>query len=56
VTLANMFSIGGVGLFQVISARVHAASGGDYTVLFLFFGLPLVAGCAIYLFARDNLG
>jgi MFS family permease len=55
VTLANMFSIGGVGLFQVISARLHVASGGDYRTLFLFFALPLLAGCLIYLLSRDSL-
>ena len=55
VTLANLFSIGGAGVFQYASGPVHAASGGNYTVLFLFFGLPLMLGGAIYAFSRDNL-
>src|SRR5690606_11123215 len=37
VTLMNLFSIGGAGVFQYLSARVHVASGSDYVVLFAFF-------------------
>src|SRR5690606_32906242 len=56
VTLMNMFSIGGAGLFQYASAQVHALRGGSWTVLFLFFGLPIVAACLLLAFARDNMG
>ncbi|MCL4186017.1 MAG: MFS transporter [Rhodobacteraceae bacterium] len=60
VTLLNLFGIGGVGLMQVVSGRVHAAglAGGGpeaaYATLFLFFAAALGAGCAVYLFARDR--
>jgi predicted MFS family arabinose efflux permease len=60
VTLLNMFSIGGVGLMQVASRQVYAgASGGPpeaaFSALFLFFGLALLAGCAVYAFSRDRM-
>ena len=60
VTLLNLFSIGGVGVLQMVSARVHAAAPASppeapYAALFLFFGLTLLAGCAVYVFARDRL-
>jgi MFS family permease len=54
VTLLNLFSIGGVGLLQMLSGRVHTATGGDYGAVFLFFGVLLLAGCIIYAFARDR--
>lgn len=59
VTLLNLCSIGGVGLLQTISGRVHAAAPAAppeaaYQALFLFFGLLLLAGCLIYLFAPDR--
>lgn len=56
VTLMNLFSIGGAGAFQWLSARVHLATGGDYTALFLLFALPILLGCALYALSRDNLG
>src|SRR5690606_14176545 len=56
VTLMNLFSIGGAGLFQWLSARLHATTGGDYTALFLLFALPILIACAIYARSRDNLG
>lgn len=60
VTLLNMFSIGGVGLLQVASRRVYEAAPdappeAAFSALFLFFGLTLLAGCAIYLFSRDRV-
>jgi MFS family permease len=54
VTLLNLFSIGGVGLLQMASGRVHVATGGDYGAVFLFFGLLLALGCVIYAFSRDR--
>ncbi|MFN6952216.1 MAG: MFS transporter [Albidovulum sp.] len=60
VTLLNMFSIGGAGVLQFASGRVHrAVSDGALTpeapfaALFLFFLLPLLGGLALYLFSRD---
>jgi predicted MFS family arabinose efflux permease len=60
VTLLNLFSIGGVGVLQMVSARVHAAAPAQppeaaYSALFLFFALTLLAGLAIYAFSRDRL-
>ncbi|KPQ06857.1 MAG: Arabinose efflux permease [Rhodobacteraceae bacterium HLUCCA12] len=59
VTLLNMFSIGGVGVLQVLSKRVYAAVPGEtvgapYGALFLFFGVLVLAGCAIYAFSQDR--
>lgn len=59
VTLLNLFGIGGVGLMQFVTGRLHAgAQDGDvaapYAAIFGFFGLALVAGLAVYLFSRDN--
>jgi predicted MFS family arabinose efflux permease len=62
VTLANLMSIGGVGLMQIASGRLHggmiAAGAGPeaaYGALFLFFGLLLAGAVAIYLLAEDRL-
>ncbi|MDD7971447.1 MFS transporter [Roseinatronobacter alkalisoli] len=60
VTLLNLFSIGGVGVLQMISGRVHSATPpappeAPYQAVFLFFGLFLLAGCVIYAFARDRV-
>ncbi|TQM93740.1 MFS transporter [Roseinatronobacter monicus] len=59
VTLLNLFSIGGVGVLQVISGRVHALAPEQppeaaYQALFLFFGLLLLIGCIIYAFSTDR--
>lgn len=61
VTLMNLFGIGGVGIMQLVSGRIHSASdvsGADpaqtYSMLFLFFGLSSLVGAAIYLFSRDR--
>lgn len=59
VTLLNLFTIGGVGIMQFASGRVHGAfAGGDpttpFTAIFAFFALSLATGLAIYLFSRDS--
>lgn len=59
VTLLNLFGIGGVGVMQAISSRLHGAVApvppeAPYQAIFLLFGLSLLVGCAIYLFARDR--
>jgi MFS family permease len=54
VGLLNFFSIGGAGLMQVTSARVHGL-WPDWSALFLFFGLPLLAAALIYSLSRDNM-
>ena len=60
VTLMNLFGIGGVGVMQFASGRIHPAfSGGDptapYVAIFTFFGLSLLMGALIYLFSRDSM-
>lgn len=62
VTLANLLSIGTVGLLQIVTGRIHAgmtAAGATpeatFGALFLFFGLLLLAGVVVYLFADDRL-
>ncbi len=61
MTLLNLFSIGGAGIFQIITGRVYtavntvAAPAHAYQVLFLFFALILLAGMAVYLFSEDRL-
>lgn len=62
VTLMNLFGIGGVGIIQFVSGRMHqqvSASGGQvtapYEAIFLFFAIVLALGTAIYAFSRDNM-
>ena len=61
VTLVNLAGIGGVGLMQFVSGRIHESMQGTatvtapYTTIFAFFGLALLAGSLIFLFARDNV-
>ena len=62
VTLMNLFGIGGVGLLQVVTGRLHglAAATGDsvafpYQAVFGFFAVLLALGLAVYLFSRDRL-
>lgn len=60
VTLLNLFGIGGVGLAQFATGRIHAASAGispsaPYTAIFGFFAATLAIGCVIYLFSRDSV-
>lgn len=54
VTLINLFSIGGVGLLQVASGYVHRMGDGSYSLLFGFFAVLMLTGCAVYLFATDR--
>ncbi|WP_299643329.1 MFS transporter [uncultured Ruegeria sp.] len=60
VTLLNLFGIGGVGIAQFVTGRVHAATAENgttapYTAIFAFFAVTLAIGCVIYLFSRDNM-
>ncbi len=60
VTLMNLFGIGGAGIAQFASGRIHehmAPYGATqaYTAIFAFFGLMLLAGTLLYLFSRDRL-
>ena len=60
VTLINLFGIGGVGVMQFASGRLHTATSGmgtamPYALIFAFFGGALLLGCLLYLFSRDNV-
>ncbi|WP_171208497.1 MULTISPECIES: MFS transporter [unclassified Ruegeria] len=60
VTLLNLFGIGGVGIAQFATGRIHAATvdispTAPYTAIFGFFAVALAIGCLIYLFSRDSL-
>lgn len=61
VALLNLFSIGGVGVFQFFSGRLFAVasahtatSGAAYSVLFLSFAAFILIGCAFFLFCEDR--
>ncbi len=61
VTFLNMFGIGGTGILQFASGRVFrqaetAVAADAYSVLMVFFLVPLVLGLAIYLLARETPG
>ncbi|OBY25432.1 MFS transporter [Leisingera sp. JC1] len=60
VTLLNLFGIGGVGIMQFATGRIHAKMAGadlslPYIGIFSFFLVLLGLGCAIYLFSRDSM-
>ena len=60
VTLINLFGMGGIGLMQFLSGRIHgtvAQSGqiaAPYQAIFAFFGFSLLAGVLAYAFSRDS--
>ncbi len=62
VTLMNLFSIGGVGLFQFVTGKLYAQTAAatdsvvePYRLLFAFFAVILSLGMIPYLFSRDRL-
>ncbi len=62
VTLMNLFGIGGVGVMQFASGRIHeqvssagAAATAPYQTIFAFFGGALLAGVLVYLLSRDSI-
>lgn len=59
VTLLNLFGIGGVGVMQPLSGKLHGAMADSapvlaYQTLFILFGLLTLVGVAIYLFSQDR--
>ena len=61
VTLMNLFGIGGVGVMQFASGRIHTAwSGGvpdaPYVAIFVFLAASLAFGLLIYARSRDTTG
>ncbi len=61
VTLLNLFSIGGVGILQVVTGRIYTATSTaadpavPYQMLFLFFAVLILIGSAIYAFSEDRM-
>lgn len=60
VTLLNLFGIGGVGVMQIVSGRLHEGAaattpGAPYVIIFGFFAVTLALGLVIYLFSRDSV-
>lgn len=59
VTLLNLFGIAPVGLLQLATGRIHAATPADpasapYAAIFGFIALMLAAGLVVYAFSRDR--
>ncbi len=61
VTLINAFCLGGVGVFQIVSGRVHGAAlaagaeaAAAFGAVFAFFAGILALGCIAYLFVPDR--
>lgn len=61
VTLLNLFGIGGAGIMQSLSGRVHGATlvgatdaASAYQSLFLFFGVAILIGVSFYMFSQDR--
>lgn len=61
VTLLNLFGIGGAGIMQSFSGRVHGANlagatdaAQPYQSLFMFFGVAILIGVFIYMFSQDR--
>jgi MFS family permease len=62
VTLLNLFGIGGVGAFQMLSGRLHeyGAAGAAvpfdaYQPIFVFLAVAVGVGLVVYLFSQDRL-
>ena len=59
VTLLNLFGIAPIGLAQIATGRIHAATPATpastpYEAVFLFFVVTTAIGLALYLFAQDR--
>lgn len=59
VTLINFFGLGATGLLQFATGRLHGGLPATppeaaYATLFGLFALLILAGCAVYAFARDR--
>ena len=59
VTLLNLFGIAPVGLAQIVTGRIHAATpattaSAPYEAVFLFFMVTTAIGLAVYLLSQDR--
>lgn len=59
VTMINLFSIGGVGLFQIVTARLFARTQlatdvvvAPYGTVFVTFAVALAIGLVVYILNR----
>ncbi|MBD3665637.1 MFS transporter [Sulfitobacter sp. TSTF-M16] len=60
VTMLNLFSIGGVGIFQFMSGAIYRAAlppetvAAPYVAVFTLLSGALAVGLVVYLFSRDS--
>ncbi len=59
VTLLNLFGIAPIGIAQIVSGRLHAATealppAAPFQVVFLFFAVVTAVGTAVYLVSQDR--
>lgn len=59
VTLLNLFGIAPVGIAQMVTGRIHAATpamppAAPYAAVFLFFAVTTALGLAVYLMSQDR--
>ncbi|MFC3088173.1 MFS transporter [Tabrizicola soli] len=59
VTLLNLFGIAPIGIAQIITGRIHAATpaapaAAPYAAVFLFFAVSTAIGLAVYLLSQDR--
>ena len=60
VTLLNLFGIGGAGIMQFVTARIHTGTAdisptAPYVAIFGFFAVSILFGTVVYLFSRDSV-
>lgn len=59
VTLLNLFGIAPIGIAQIVTGRIHAATpavpaAAPYAAVFLFFAVTTAIGLAVYLLSQDR--
>ncbi len=59
VTLLNLFGIAPVGIAQILTGRIHAATeavtpAAPFQAVFLFFAIATAVGLAVYLWSQDR--
>ncbi len=59
VTLLNLFGIAPIGIAQIVTGRLHAATpptppAAPYEAVFLFFAVATAIGLAVYLLSQDR--
>jgi predicted MFS family arabinose efflux permease len=59
VTLLNLFGIAPIGIAQIVTGRLHAATpptppAAPFEAVFLFFAVATAIGLAVYLLSQDR--